>query len=436
MTRARHHKGILNDSGFSLVELIVVVSILAIASVVLMKSFSMAAIVNSKAQRKQSATSLAESVMEEVKSTGIKQLQKKYNGGADTEILISDADADYDTLADKGLAKVPNPGPTDTDGKAAFVKGDDDSNPYYILAKKGVTSTKGEKFNVTATMRTAPYNKTSGSADASDANSIKLPVIEEIDTHTKTVLTQKELNKYDIAAQDYFKDHNIDPDDPHAALIESKEIIIDKEGDGSAIADLTQPDKGVIIVKCTVLYTASDSSKYAKEVFRGTYVAQKDKDGNLQKVDNSIYIFYNRFFTTSPDKESITINDSSANDDHKVFILFQKDLKGDADATNDVDMDNLNGTKIKITDGVDTKIGVISTNGALHYDEDGETVYGKAKEGDYWLITNLPENSGDGDGSILAKKKKNRLFEVTVRVNKADNSETLATITSTVNVME
>lgn len=429
MIRRDRHKFIAKDDGFSLVELIVCVSILAIASVALMKSFSMAAIVNSKAQRKQSATSLAESVMEEVKSSGIKQLQKNYNGGAETVISIANADSDYDSLADLGLAKVPDP--DSDDPKCALVTGSDASNPYYILVKKGITSTKGEKFNVTATMRTKPYSVAKNDS-ASDANSIKLPVIEEIDTHTKTVLSQKELNKYDIAAVDYFHDHTISPG---AAPLKSKEIIVKKSGDGSATADPIHPEKGRIEVVCMVRYTASDGSLYSKEVFRGTYVAQKDKDGNLQKVDNDIYIFYNRFLSDAPSNEKITIEDTSTDDAHRAFVLFQNDLMNDTDSTNDVAMDDLDGTTIAVSNGGATPKISVTSNGALNYDDDGETVYGKANADGYWLITNLGQSSGT-PGSMLIKKKKSRIFEVTVRVNKADNTETYATITSTVNVSE
>ncbi len=423
MNKRLNDKCIRNDSGFSLVELIVCVSVLAIASVVLMKSFSMAAIVNSKAQRKQSATSMAESVMEEIKSSGIKNLQKKYNGGADTVVTVTGTDADYSVLSAAALAKVPDPTPPATEtGK--LLTGSDADNAYYALVKKGVTSTKGEKFNVTAIMRTKPYAVAKNDS-ASDANSIKLPVIEEIDTHTKTVLTKKELNKFDIAAQDYFRDHTVTPG---AAPLSTKEIIIQKEGNGAAGAGSS------VEVKCTVRYTATDGSKYSKEVFRGTYVSQKDKAGNQLPVDNGIYIFYNRFLSTTPTKESIQVIDKSTNDDHKTYLIFQDDLYADADPDNDVVMDDLNGTKVTINNG-STNVISATTNGAINFDDDGETVYGIAKRSGYTLITNLGQSAGS-EGSILEKKKKNRVFEVTVTVNSADNSEELAKITSTVDVRE
>ncbi len=407
------------DNGFTLVELIICVAILALASLALMKSFSMATMVNAKAQRMQNATSLAESVMEEVKSSTITQLKTKYGSAA---ISISDADfAGYSgPQKDAAAAAAAGGGAT-----AALLEGGDDAagTRYYVLWKKDTYAAQsGEKFDVTATMRISPYIRTEESDDASDANSIKLPVIEEIDTHTKTVLTAKELNKYDVIAKDYFHDHTVTPGEKP---LESKKIIVTKKGDGS------NTSSSEITVTCTVVYTDSGVSTYSKEVFKGTYVPQKNKDGEMAEVDNGIYIFYSRAHEMYPSEipaidEEITIDDSSSNDDHKVYIIFQNS-------------DDLDGTTLKITDGSDTKIGPATSNSDIKYTdpETGEVKKGIVRTTDgYQLITNLPSSLGGTDGSILEKKKKNRVFEVTVDVSKSGDSTQYASISSTVDVRE
>lgn len=419
-----------DNRGYTLVEVIVVVAILAIAATALIKAFSTATLTNAKAQKMQNATSLAESVMEEVKSSSISQMLNNYNGG--TAITITTADTSSDDIAAAALAKVGA-------GQEKLVSGGTALTPYYVLVKKDYVVPQGEKYNVTATIRTKPYSAVGKTDDALDANSLKLPVIEEIDTHTKTVLTSKELNKYDDAAKDYFYQHNGKLGGAGSISLAKKEIIIDKTGNG-------KPETGEVKVKCTVEYTASDNTtKYKKEVFNGTYVAQKDKDGNALKdkygdklpVDNSVYIFYNGCLPVNVlnPKETITINDSSEyfaeHYEHKVYVIFQKDSEGNS-------ITNLSGTLIKYTDGTNNVFGVaeLKNNSDLKYTaDDGTELSGRRTDStkNYWLITNL---DGTTDGSFLEKKQKNRIYEVTVDVTKDGDSTKYATITSTVNVKE
>ena len=66
---------IRNNKGFSLVELIICVAILAVATVPLYQSMTLSARTNAKAQSKQNATSLAESVMEEIKASSMQKVR-------------------------------------------------------------------------------------------------------------------------------------------------------------------------------------------------------------------------------------------------------------------------------------------------------------------------------------------------------------------------
>ena len=67
-----------DNRGFSIVELVVCIAILAIASIPLYKSMTLAVKTDAKAQSMQNATSLAESVMEEIKMTSIDDLKLRY----------------------------------------------------------------------------------------------------------------------------------------------------------------------------------------------------------------------------------------------------------------------------------------------------------------------------------------------------------------------
>ncbi len=430
MSDNREQKRIVDDKGFTLVELVIVVAILALASVVLIKSFSVAAVTNGKAQRIQNATSLAESVMEEIKSSGIKQLQKKYNGGETTEVAItSKSDEQFAALTSRDKFTTAQSAAS-TAGKSLpiFLKGGTAKTPYYVLVKTGVTATSGEVYDVTATLRTSTYSavpadESTPITNASNANSIKLPVIEEIDTHTKTVLTNKEINKYDVAAVDYFREHDVDE---ARFTIKSKDIAIDKEGSGAAA------ETSEIKVKCTVTYTAQDSSgntaKYSKEVFKGTYLSKKDKSGNYMKVDNDIYIFYNRGISSG---ETITVNDSSTDDSHRVYLICQNDADGS-------ELKDISGTTVDIYKA-GTRVIHVTANSAIKYDDDMDSstpeVFGRVTASDCWLITNLGKDSAT-EGSMLENKSKNRIFDITVDVTRAEDGQSYANITSTDAVRE
>ena len=424
-----------NDKGFTLVELLVSVAIISIASVGIIQAFTVAGITNRKAQMKQNATSLAESVMEEIKSSSITQLKKNYNPGPGNTIAITNTDAEFAAMTARNKASTADALTHGVNGFLTYESG----KPYYcVLYKTGAyVTTDNDKYNVTATMRTRPYSVTSSGdiADASDANTIKLPVIEEIDTHAKTVLTIKEINKYDVAAEEHFQMHS----GFGTPVVQSKEIIIDKTGDGSA-------GTGVINVKCQVRYTAKDGSKtytYKKDVFNGTYVSQTE-GGTAQPVDNGIYIFYNRYFS-SPAVEKITVNDLSTNDDHKVYVIFQDKVKKKSTGGLESEgaINNLAGTTITISNGVSDVYSVTSNGDVKYVNSDGETIYGRIKgvpsggTDEYWLITNLPQSPGVGvEGDFSEKKSKNRMFEVTVDVTKPDDDTVYATLTSTVYVRE
>ena len=429
----------LNNKGFTLVELLISVTIISIASIGIIQAFTMAGITNGRAQKKQNATSLAESVMEEIKSSSIAQLKKKYNPTVPNNTIdITTDDATFAAMTARNKASTASGLISGTGGLLSY----ESAKPnYYVLCRTGAYATNNsDTYTVTATMRTKPYSETASGAtpvpDASDANSIKLPVIEEIDTHSKTVLSINEINKYDVAAQEHFKMHSgfIADGEAGALDIKKKEIIINKTGDGSAGGT-------GITVKCQIRYTATDdTTTYIKDVFNGTYVSQTE-GGAAQPVNNGIYIFYNRFLASN---ETIKVNDSSTNDEHKVYVIFQNKVKKKSTGglESEGPINNLSGTTITLNDGTNDVFSV-TTNGDVRYrNSEGEVITGRkmqasASNGDYWLITNLPASPGVGvEGDFSEKKSKNRLFEVTVEVTKPDDDTVYATLTSTVYVRD
>lgn len=368
-----------NNKGFTLVELIICVAILLIATIPIAQSIGTAQRKNSKAQSIQNATSLAESVMEEIKGSTVEELQTRYNGGS---VLNDPGAGGYDSTAAKLYSGVET-----VSGKEA---------PYYILSMPQKASAEGEKFDVLATIKTSTYRSSEDGSDdtAGDANSIKLPKVEEINTVYMTAITAREINKYDEAALDYFTEYSVNR---ASCSVVSKEIVITKKNEA-----------GAVNVTCDVEYTSDTGILYSREIFSGTYTP--DASG---VVPNNIYIFYRKYLSSN---ESVVVNDTATNCGHKVYFVMQ-------DGVTDI-----SGTSVTLSG---TSISV-STNSDLGYTDPvtGDTIPGRLKDGDYELITNL--DSVGVEGKIYEEKARDRVYSIEVVLTK--NSEVMATLTSTKSV--
>lgn len=359
-----------NNFGFSLVELIIVVSILAIASVPLMKSMSMSTKVNAKAQSIQNANSLGEKIMEEMKSLSIDEIRKKY-------------------------------GPTGT-GQLT------DNGSNYVIDLGEVSATQGETFAAVVTIDKSTYSgnvafdDTDKKANVASANTLKIPTIEEIDTLSQAVLTSKnEFNKYDIEAQNYFNQKLANyPTD--TATITSKVIDIVK-------GKVTGPYPGVT-VKATVTYKddASPANTYVRELYTGSFVPLL-KDGSTdqyKRLDSNIYIFYKKS-TDIPSTVTEVINikdeadyvnpdDPESKDSHRVYFIRQ-DL---SDTSGPVI--TLNGTQFKYANVSDLK-----ADGSRDYDG------GKIR-----FVTNLKNDDISKEGHIYKEEARTRVYEITVELSR------------------
>lgn len=428
----------VDNRGFSLVELIICVAILAIATIPLYQSMTLSARTNAKAQSIQNATSLGESVMEEIKASSIYDLQLKYNGTITNEstsevepkiTLLSGKDSDFfgttepTTDAEKitlytsqiTAAKNAAAAELNISGKtgAELLTGkvdtsDDPKKPYYVLFKKDAVSTQGEKFSLIATLRTSSYMKDKNNT-ASDANSIKLPKIEEIDTLSQAVITTKEFTKYDAVARDYFKQNGDHYDD--SKDIKYKEIIIDKTDNWPDPPvnpeDPMPPDPSFyyINVKCRVVYmdydptvVGSTGATYSRDLFVGTF-SQPDAWDSSTPVASNIYLFYKKGVTA---EEKITITDKTKKASHKVYLIMQDSSVIDDDTV--VVMNNSAG-------------GVFTVDQNSDLDTDGNKI-----SGDYELITNMTKSGTKGH---LYKEESNiRIYDVAVHLFKqnADGS--------------
>ncbi len=388
--QSNNHQSGCHNAGFSLVELIIVVSILAIAAVPLMKSMGMSSKINAKAQSLQNATSLGEKIMEEMKGTPVANIKTKY-------------------------------------GK------DFDASGKMVIPLTGQTATQGETFDVTVTIDKAEYSGSavfdrSGSSTAKkenvrSANTLMMPRIEEIDTQSQAVLTKKELNKYDTEALNYFNQklagYNPSATPPVIAHIKTKTIDIEKK-------NITLPNDGVT-VKATVTYTDESGNPYVRDLYTGTFVQQEDKDGNKKHFDSNIYIFYTVGMVDDnhdgvPEKEireTINIKDSSdvtafeeydeskPMDCHKVYFIRQvsSDLTGPE------------------------KITFSGTTDVFKFSDSDKLVSGRKEYGDIELFANLTSTLSE-EGHVYKEEARNSVYSITVELKK--NGNHITTLNSTV----
>ena len=143
--RVTDKKRQLNNSGFSLVEVLVAIVILAIISLPVLSTFSNAARINSKARRTENANTAINNIVEEAKITPLSDLLKG-------------------------------------EGEYTYTEVKNNGNPYYIVKTNGADYYNGvnnQKFYIKTTFDKNKYTaKTAGNDNsANDINSYGLSVI-------------------------------------------------------------------------------------------------------------------------------------------------------------------------------------------------------------------------------------------------------------------
>ena len=371
----------LNNNGFSLVELLVAVAILSVIVVPIMKSFTTSAITSAKAQSMQNATSLAEKQMEIVKTKTIKQL-----------------------IEDDGFIK-------------------DESNNSYKGKYKGVTATNGEKFDVYVDITSDKYSKESA-ADVSDINSIELPKLYDIQNSKPHAVISWEINEYDMSAVQTLSYKTTKT----AAEICNK---------GKKITNINMSDEGS--VTCTVEYCGADSSEGSKDNLKYqvyTNVLGKAYEiTDLNKDDGGphLYILYtmsehingkeNQYFKN----EEIHITDNTKRPDsskkyrQNIYIVMQHDLKDMRDGNSNLKV-YIDGTAICIKkDDYPDKTKLILPDDIE--DEPFANKWQLNTDEDSYLYTNFLPASEDVDASIFYGEKKDRIYQVMVRLVKTGDPE-------------
>ena len=413
MERSSDNKSIINDnSGLSIVEVLVAVAILAIVFVPLLKTFTQASTINARAQKLQNVTSLAEGVMEDVKGKSIQELH---------DLAVERADVSFLPLDKDGTLK----------------KGNLNNVPPYTVTYENVTATQGITYDAVVTIATENYkNKTKGAddiGDVSDANIRELPQINKVDSNRNAVLSW-ELNKYDNKALENLAVENFAPknsvtDPDIATLKESYKKTAEKYINIEIKED---SETSTTKVSCEVEYkTGTASGKSLKYlVYTGYFVEPLASE----PAGPDIYLFYTLSENVKDGasniadpikKENIKIEDKTTGKKHNVYFIVQDGIN---------ELSTINGSEVTINvsgSGYSETISYNKTSiipdaitllaGASTPDDESDDVY---------FFSNLKDKNGNS-GELFTSKSKDRIYYVTVEIKEHGKPEVLGTYTST-----
>ena len=419
MERSSDNKSIINDnSGLSIVEVLVAVAILAIVFVPLLKTFTQASTINARAQKLQNVTSLAEGVMEDVKGKSIQELH---------DLAIERADVSFL--------------PLDADG--TLTKGNLNNVPPYTVTYENVTATQGITYDAVVTISTDNYKSTVRSdarkanklshnddiGDVSDANIRELPQINKVDSNRNAVLSW-ELNKYDNKALENLAAENSVTGSDIATLKDSYKNTAEKYINIEINED---SETSSTKVSCEVEYktgkNASDKSlKYL--VYTGYFVEPLASE----PAGPNIYLFYTLSENVKDGasniadpikKENIKIEDKTTGKKHNVYFIVQDGIN---------ELSTINGSEVTINvsgSGYSETISYNKTSiipdaitllaGASTPDDESDDVY---------FFSNLKDKNGNS-GELFNSKSKDRIYYVTVEIKEHGKPEVLGTYTST-----
>ena len=419
MERSSDNKSIINDnSGLSIVEVLVAVAILAIVFVPLLKTFTQASTINARAQKLQNVTSLAEGVMEDVKGKSIQELHDLAVEREDVSFL-----------------------PLDKDG--TLTKGNLNNVPPYTVTYENVTATQGITYDAVVTISTDNYKSTDRSdarkagndiGDVSDANIRELPQINKVDSNKNAVLSW-ELNKYDNKALENLAVENFAPKnsvtEPDIATL--KESYKDTAEKYINIEINEDSETSSTKVSCEVEYktgkNASDKSlKYL--VYTGYFVEPLASE----PAGPNIYLFYTLSENVKDGvsniadpikKENIKIEDKTTGKKHNVYFIMQDGVDK---------LSTTNGSEVTLDisgSGYSESIYYDKTSiftDAITYLAGGSTPDDESD--DVYFFSNLKDKNGNS-GELFNSKSKDRIYYVTVEIKEHGKPEVLGTYTST-----
>lgn len=271
----------LNDKGLSLVELLVAVAILAIILVPLLNSFVMGAKANSRAERMQTETLLAQNILEELKGKSIEEVAEKLG---------------YDGNLDMDFSR---------------------EEPYVFNVKD--ISFRGYDFDARIKLDPTPYYEVQNTEEYGDYNKFQMPIIEEINKDTNVLAL--ESDEMDHAKTELYYNHltyiaNLDSAD-------EDDYLTREEFDDEIKYDLRRRIE-VNLTKNLTGFLVNVNYDYSAPAIRGagevSYVIYEDY---IEPKLEGLYVFY---YPTKNDAVIVNTHDFNEEDFYiDLFLIRQEE---------------------------------------------------------------------------------------------------------------
>lgn len=164
-----------DNRGLSLIELLVAITVLGIICIPLITAFINSARINRNAQRVQSASTLAQSIMEEYKATSLPVLLQ--------DVTSAGVDAGY-------YASL-------TPEQQEVVSGNQDAFIPYVFYRPSVTASNGHVYDARITLNPMPYSSFDLTvSNASNTNTVEIPSLPQVD-NAKSAVISNQINAQD-----------------------------------------------------------------------------------------------------------------------------------------------------------------------------------------------------------------------------------------------
>ena len=332
------------NGGFTLVEILIAITILGIIVVPFMHSFVTASRTNAKSKKLQNATALASNLMEEIKANSIEDLAFQFNypvrGDGTTRFDIIDADAFMtdgvaraeEVLLKNGAYESPVKYNASLDPKnvtasvlyEAYQTGDSEEYEYlgqasgkYYFMMKGVTSGTGT-YDALVTMDATAYKTNSLVESLKGHNDKVSPVIDSLDVRKDAFYVPDEDELIEGAAVKIAEGTGVDSTTLHDGNLTNGElkrtitITIEKEGSVTTVTRRLQ----------WVVKNGSLAGKTYDESL--TFYSNAESPGYDLR---SIYVFYTPNYASSAYGSSVAdefIINNPDNVDTELYIVKQK----------------------------------------------------------------------------------------------------------------
>lgn len=195
-----------DNRGFSLLEIIVSIVILALLLPPLLNHFMAAMRVNAEAKQVQNQNILAQSLMEEIKGKNIEDISKEFNypkDGLDSFEAKPDGSGGYLRVqeGEQSCVRREESGPAGPYYEYSFTEKRD--RPYYFVRKN--VEYQGQVYDILITLDGTVYQETAADGSPVGYNSFRLPLLKEVNPGKDMVVVQS--YEEEMAATVLFGNH-------------------------------------------------------------------------------------------------------------------------------------------------------------------------------------------------------------------------------------